>query len=158
MLVSESMFFSSLSLSLSLRVSWACQAGHCSYGPRGPPGDTGVCVWGGGPGCPGLPTSRLGSVRPPPSLLPAPSLPAACFTAGFDESNSLSGWDLPQPAGQGEGCRSRRHRQQWPWLVRGEGQEGGQPRGLGNLGSQVCLGVLAGSPGMVFCPERTLST
>lgn len=47
---------------------------------------------------------------------PAQPQPAACslppspgLTTGFDESNPLSGWDLPQPAGQREGfpCRSR---------------------------------------------------
>lgn len=45
--------------------------------------------------------------RPAPArcLLP----PSPGLTTGFDESNPLSGWDLPQPAGQREGfpCRSR---------------------------------------------------
>lgn len=61
---------------------------------------------------PRLPTVRPGKGRPLPSPLPVPSLPPACLTTGFDESNSLSGWDLPQPAGQREGFPSRGEQEQ----------------------------------------------
>lgn len=84
----------SLGLYLSVSVSWVswpCQAGHCPFGPGG--------LWGGlcCPACPQRGQARVGP-RPARCRLP-PSLPA-CLTTGFDESNSLSGWDLPQPAGQ----------------------------------------------------------
>lgn len=77
-----------------------CQTGHCSFGPRG------LCK---GPCCPDCPQCSQASVGPRPAparcLLP----PSPRLTTGFDESNPLSGWDLPQPAGQREGfpCRSR---------------------------------------------------
>lgn len=74
--------------------------GHCSFGPRG------LCK---GPCCPDCRQCSQASVGPRPAparcLLP----PSPRLTTGFDESNPLSGWDLPQPAGQREGfpCGSR---------------------------------------------------
>lgn len=107
-------------------VSWACQAGRCPFGPRGPLG-------GGGPCCPAFPQRGQARVGPRPArcLFP-PSLPA-CLTTGFDESNSLSGWDLPQPAGQRQGFpwRSSRKTSAAGLGWRGEGLEEGRARGRG---------------------------
>lgn len=78
----------------------------------------------------------------------------------------MSGWDLPQPAGQREGfpCRSRAtSAEALGW--RGEGAAGGQPEeGHGGraVGAAIpqSIGLSRGSGrllGMTSCPERTRS-
>lgn len=89
------------SLRLCLLSLPALPGRRCPFGLSGPLGR-------GCPCCPACPQQGQapGGPRPACCLFP-PSLPA-CLTTGLDESNSLSGWDLPRPAGQREGfpCRS----------------------------------------------------
>lgn len=99
---------------------------------------------------------------------PAPArclLPPSCLTTGFDESNSLSEWDLPQPAGQRQGfpCRSRQAAAAAASTeeVRGKRETteglGQKLKGLGPLGSSSCPGVLAHCLGVASCPETAHS-
>ena len=114
------------------------------------------------PCCPACPQQGQapGGPRPACCLFP-PSLPV-CLTTGLDESNSLSGWDLPKPAGQREGfpCRSS----QTPSTAglggevrgcsEGPGARAGRLRARSPVGLSRGSGSLAGDD---FLPERTHS-